>query len=158
MGKNQNDIIAESLEVIKERIQGELNSLNIDYTGQLSQSLEVKNTAIGAVLMGDEYLPTSYDNVGRGPGRGPFINPDWVRSKGIVPRDLRGRFISFESFAILVSRKIAREGTDRHTGKRPGVDIETIIEEEKPEMLRRVSKSFVKRYAENIKKGTISTV
>ena len=157
MAKAQNEIIAESLENIKTDIQDELKSLGIDYTKQLSNSLEVKATAFGAVLSALEYLPTSYDSTGRGPGRNPFIDPDWLRAKGIQPRDLKtGRFITFKSAAILISRKIGRIGTDRFLNRRPGVNIDGILKEHKPPMINKLQKSFASKFREDIRQTIIN--
>jgi len=108
------------------------------------------------LLRGLEYLPTSYDGIGRGPGGNPWIDPNWFRAKGIQPRDLKtGRFIRFETAAYLVSMKIGREGTDRFSNKRPGVDIDSILEKHKPELLNKLKKSFVSEFREGIKETII---
>jgi hypothetical protein len=156
VSKAQSEIIGKQLELIKGDIQKELSSLAINFTGQLSDSLTVELTGFGAVLKGLEYLPTSYDGVGRGPGGNPFIDPNGLRAKGIQPRDLKtGRFISFKSAAILVSQKIGREGTDRYTNKRPGVDIDAILEKRKHEMMNKLKKSFVSEFRKDIKETII---
>ena len=143
MAKSQNEIIGKSLNKVKERIIQELATKNIDATGQLSNSLQINNTAFGATLTALEYLPTSFDKVGIRPGSAPFISVDWVRVKGIHPRDFKtGRFISYASFAFLVSQKIKREGTDRYSNKREGVDIKTIMEEERPQLKKDLTLSF----------------
>jgi len=151
VAKSQVEIVAKSLRKIKDKIQSELADKKIDYTKQLSDSLKINNTAFGATLSAERYLPTAFSNVGRGPGRNPFIDPDWIRAKGIQPRDLRtGRFITFVSAAILISMKIGREGTDRHLGRREGVDIKNILKEEKPKLLKKLTLSFAKDFTKSI--------
>jgi hypothetical protein len=157
VAKNQSEIVAKSLERVKAKIQEELALLGIDYTGELSDSLTVKETAFGAILTALDYLPTSFDNVGRGPGGNPWIDPDWLRAKGIQPRNLKtGRFISYKSAAILISRKIGREGTDRYMGERPGIDIEGILFDEAPKLKNKLAASFVAKFREDLKQTTIS--
>jgi hypothetical protein len=154
MAKNQTEIVGKSLNKIKDRIKEELSSLGIDYTGRLSESLEVNNTAFGATLSAERYLPTAFDNVGRGPGGNPWIDPDWIRVRGIQPRDFTtGKFITFESLAVLISRKIGREGTNRFTNSgvgSVGVDIDTILEDEKPKLLKKLTVSFAKDMTKSI--------
>lgn len=154
MAKSQNEIVGKSLNKIKDRIKEELAATQINYTNQLSDSLQVDNTAFGAVLKGERYLPTAFQGGGRAPGGRPFIDPDWVRAKGIQPRDFTtGRFISFKSAAIMISKKIGREGTNRYIGSgigSVGVDIDSILEEEKPELLKKLTISFAKDFTSSI--------
>ena len=159
MAKSQNEIVGKSLNKIKERIKEELASFGINYTGQLSSSLRVDNTAFGAVLKAEDYLPTSFDKSdfgrgGRGPGGNPWIDPDWVRSKGIQPRDFTtGKFISFESAAVAISKSIGESGTNRYKGSgigSNGVEMATIIKEEKPTLLKNLRLSFSKDFTKSI--------
>jgi len=151
VAKSQVEIVAKSLEKIKIKIEEELTSKNINFTGHLSRSMEINNTSFGATLSAERYLPTAFSNVGRGSGRNPFIDPDWLKAKGIQPRDLKtGKFITFISAAILISRKIGREGTDRHLGRREGVDIKNILKEETPKLLKKLTLSFAKDFTKSI--------
>jgi len=154
VAKAQTEIVGKSLNKIAERIKEELDTLDISYTNQLRDSITVDNTAFGAVLKAERYLSTAFQDVGRGPGGRPFIDPDWVRAKGIQPRDFTtGRFISFVTAAILISRKIGERGTNRYIGSgigSVGVDISTIIKEEKPTLLKKLTISYAKDFTKAI--------
>lgn len=56
-----------------------------------------------------------YVENGRGPGKFPPIDKilEWIRVKPVIPySDSRGRLPTEESLAFLISRKIARDGTE----------------------------------------------
>ena len=55
-----------------------------------------------------------YAENGRGPGKFPPIDAilKWVEFKRLVPRPINGRVPSTKQLAYLISRKIARKGTE----------------------------------------------
>lgn len=73
---------------------------------------------------------------GRGPGSQPppKVLEKWVKDKGLQLRDFTtGRFTAktetnYKKAAYLIGRKIAREGTDIHKGKRQGIDLDAIVD------------------------------
>lgn len=67
---------------------------------------------------------------GRKPGKQPPTQSisQWITKKGLRGRNKKGRFITTNSLAFLIARKIGKMGTDIYLKKRPGIDMENIIE------------------------------
>lgn len=84
---------------------------------------------------------------GRGPGK--FPPPDamveWVadnpaaldRAKEVY------KYITEQSLAFLIGRKIAREGTDIYTGKKPGIDLLGIMEKNLPDLFKTLARNEI---------------
>jgi hypothetical protein len=119
------------LERLKENIQRSISDKGMTYTGGAAASLEVKDNQ----LLGNDYI--YFLEYGRKPGKYPPVKPirDWVRDKlGVADKEVN-------SVGFLVSRKIANIGTDIHTGARPNLGLEAMVEE--------TLESLVKELGEN---------
>ena len=110
------DKIAEILESCKVQIQANMASHNINASGRTSKSLTVERYAGGVRLVstGERIAPFETVQFGRPEGRVPrgfyYIIKQWSIDKGISFTKNSER----STFAYFLSRKIAREGTERH--------------------------------------------
>ena len=111
------DQIAQILETCKSKIQANMQSRNINASGRTSASLKVERYAGGVRLIskGEKVAPFETVQYGRKAGKVPkgfyYIIKQWSIDKGISFTKNSER----STFAYFLSRKIAREGTDRHT-------------------------------------------
>jgi hypothetical protein len=116
------EIFREELGIVKFEIQSEQQALGITDSGLSANSIVIKGSrAQGAVLTAVGYLQTNFDGIGRGPGGFPPVQ-DIMRWGKLAPR--AGQ--TLEQAAFLVARKIAEQGTDIHTGRRRGIDMDEI--------------------------------
>lgn len=105
------------LERCKKEIQANMASRNINASGRTSKSLTVERYAGGVRLIsaGERIAPFETVQFGRPAGRVPrgfyYILKEWSREKGLTFSKESER----STFAYFLSKKIAREGTDRHT-------------------------------------------
>lgn len=93
---------------------------------------------LGGSLYGPHYV--QYLFTGRGPGKQPppdvmtawaERNPDILeRAKAVY------KHITAQQLGFLVGRKIAREGTDIYSGKRPGIDLLGVAEDSMPQFMK----------------------
>lgn len=108
--------IAQILETCKGKIQSNMASHNINASGRTSKSLQVERYAGGVRLIskGENVAPFETVQFGRPGGRVPrgfyYILKEWSREKGLTFSKESER----STFAYFLSRKIAREGTQRH--------------------------------------------
>lgn len=108
--------IAAILERCKADIETNMQTQNINASGRTVGSLAVisDNDGLRLGLFGNAHAPLGTLEVGRAGGRVPAgfyqIIKQWTRDKGLqfVTESERG------TFSYFVSRKIAREGTQRH--------------------------------------------
>ena len=110
------DQIAQILERCKTQIQANMASHNINASGRTSKSLTVERYAGGVRLIskGEKVAPFETVQYGRQAGKVPkgfyYIIKEWSREKGLT----FDRESERSTFAYFLSRKIAREGTQRH--------------------------------------------
>ena len=113
------------LERCKKEIQAAMAAGGVNASGRTSASLKVEPYAGGVRLVsgGEKIAPFETLETGRKAGKVPFgftaILVQWSRDKGIGFSTESKR----RSFAYLLGRKIAREGTVRH--RQPRNDIYT---------------------------------
>lgn len=98
---------------------------------------------LGGQYYGPHYV--QYLFTGRGPGEQPppdvmtawaERNPDILeRAKAVY------KHITAQQLGFLVGRKIAREGTDIYSGKRPGIDLLGVAEESMPQFMKDMVKN-----------------
>lgn len=110
------DKIAQILETCKGQIQANMQSRKINASGRTSASLKVETYAGGVRLVSSGYNIAPFETVqfGRKAGKVPkgfyYIIKQWSIDKGITFAKKSER----STFAYFLSRKIAREGTQRH--------------------------------------------
>lgn len=130
--KEVQDIIFEELEDLRERIISNIDSTGRRASGRTADSMHTDVSANRGVLLGRMAFGTL--ETGRKPGKVPSgfyqIIKQWVIDKGIVFDSLNER----NSFAYLVSRKIAKEGTSLYR-KGAEADVYTV---EVPETIERI--------------------
>lgn len=108
--------VAERLSQAVAEIQAAMASGNINASGRTSASFRVMETEDGLQLVGGgkDTAPIATLEVGRHPGNVPAgfaaILEQWSRDKGLQFETESKR----RSFAYLLGRKIAREGTQRY--------------------------------------------
>lgn len=121
--------VAERLQTAADDIRQSMSDKGINASGRTSASVQVRMTDKGVQLVGGggQAAPMPTTEIGREGGAVPMnftaILEQWSRDKGIVFENDRQR----RSFAYLLGRRIAREGTLRH--QRPE-DIYTTIAED----------------------------
>ena len=100
-------IIGEELEALRKRIIANHEAAGQVASGRTKGSLKVEMSEDGGVLWGRQAFAVL--ETGRGPGKVPKgfykIIRQWVEDKGIQVKKP-------DSFAYLVARKIAKEGTE----------------------------------------------
>lgn len=110
------DQIAQILERCKVQIQANMQNRNINASGRTYASLKVETYAGGVRLIseGEKVAPFETVQFGRKAGKVPkgfyYIIKQWSRDKGLT----FDRESERSTFAYFLSRKIAREGTQRH--------------------------------------------
>lgn len=108
--------VAERLSQAVAEIQASMASGNINASGRTSASFRVVETEEGLQLVGGgkDTAPIATLEVGRSPGNVPAgftaILEQWSKDKGLQ----FGTESKRKSFAYLLGRKIAREGTQRY--------------------------------------------
>lgn len=112
---------------------------------KIPTSFRTEVDEITANLYAPDYF--KYLIYGRGPGKAPppenilkwvQDNPDALsRARQIF------KYITEQGLAYIIGQKIAREGTDIHTGKKPGIDLLGVMEQNMPELLADLAKNEV---------------
>jgi hypothetical protein len=98
-------------------------------------------------LSGVMYAPHYFQYLifGRGPGKQPPPQSmtDWVTSNPDVLERAKQvyKYITAEQLGFLIGRKIGREGTDIYTGKKPGIDLLGVMEQNAPELFKALAKN-----------------
>jgi hypothetical protein len=110
------DLIAVELEALSKRIQANIFVSGEYASGETSKSMKVIKSNFSASLVGREYFAAL--ETGRKPGKGTPISVllNWIRAKGIGTGDDK----KDRSFAYLISRKHAKEGSElfRNRGRK----------------------------------------
>lgn len=94
---------------------------------------------------------------GRGPGKAP--PPDkmtaWVEANPDVLARMKQvfKYLTSKQLGFLIGRKIAREGTDIYSGKKPGIDLLGVMEANMPELLNQLAKNEVIKIATDLKQA-----
>lgn len=133
--------------IIRGFLQAVIDGLKNDATRK-SQKIPVKSFRIEAnadegSLYGADYF--KYLITGRGPGK--FPPPDamlsWVRANPQVLDRAKEtyQYLTEGGLAYMIGRKIAREGTDIHKGKKPGIDFQGVVDREKAQLFRTLEKN-----------------
>ncbi|WP_370861394.1 hypothetical protein [Parabacteroides faecis] len=130
--KEVQNIVFEELEDLRKRIISNIDSSGRRASGRTSESMRTDGSENRGVLFGRMAFGTL--ETGRKPGKVPAgfyqIIKQWVIDKGISFDSQSER----NSFAYLVSRKIAREGTQLY---RRGADTD-VYTAEVPETISRI--------------------
>lgn len=130
--KEVQNIVFEELEDLRKRIISNIDSFGRRASGRTSESMRTDGSENRGVLFGRMAFGTL--ETGRKPGKVPVgfyqIIKQWVIDKGISFDSQSER----NSFAYLVSRKIAREGTQLY---RRGADTD-VYTTEVPETISRI--------------------
>lgn len=147
MNKEVQDIVFVELEDLRIRISDNIQSSGRQASGRTAKSMHTEKSDTGVTLLGRRAF-TSLET-GRKPGKAPSgfyrIIQQWVIDKGISFDSVSKR----NSFAYLVSRKIAREGTKLY---RDG-GASDVYSKEIPTAIRRIKEklgTFIKTKVEHI--------
>ena len=115
------DIFDETVTALRESA----DSKGLDATGVLQASITFEPKIIGDFLRFQLKMADYYEwaDKGRKPGKFPPLKPilDWMKAKGIVPRNERGKRLkttrkSLENLAFAIRKKIAQKGTIKRFG------------------------------------------
>lgn len=105
------------------------------------------------VMYAADYL--KYLIYGRGPGKFPPPDKmtDWVTANPDVLERAKQtyKYLTAEQLGFLIGRKISREGTDIFTGKKKGIDLLGVMEENMPELLQQLTRNEVIKFATDLK-------
>lgn len=93
-------------------------------------SFRFESTEISATMYAADYF--QYILFGRGPGKAPPVDAmlAWVQKNPDALEQARQRFkyITEQGLAYITGQKIAREGTDIFTGKKPAIDFLGVLD------------------------------
>ena len=133
--------IVNILEDIKQDIIDEYEQKALKASGSFERNMRVGRRGRKFFLSIPYYSQWISLFKGRRPGRPPGgdfkkiipIIVQWMKDKGIQPRDALRRFLSksetnYRRSAGAIARKITTEGTDIYQGKRQPIDIDKIID------------------------------
>lgn len=136
---NAQPLISELLDGIKKVYQDRQKEQGIRSSGKSADSLRTESNESSGKLYGAKYF--YQQKFGRKPGKFPPISDilDWIRSKGITPRDTK---TSERQLAFLFARKIAQKGTDVFQRKREGLEVEQQVEELVKEFRSKLNEGF----------------
>jgi hypothetical protein len=128
------------LEDIKQDIIDQYEQKGIKASGKLERNMKIQRRGRIVSLTMPYYSQFISIFKGRKPGRPPGgdykkiipIIVQWMKDKGIQPRDALRRFLSksetnYRRSAGAIAHKITTEGTDIYKGKRQAIDIDQII-------------------------------
>ena len=123
-----NDASTFVLEETKKNIIQQYETLGLRASGFFANNIQVKGRELIIPKYG-EYISdnASPKGVKKAPRLGSGIIQEWARQKGVQFRREDGTFMSRDSTAFLISRKIWRDGTDIRQGKRKGIDYEAAV-------------------------------
>jgi len=121
------EAIFSTLEIIRRRIVGDMNSNNRNASKKFINSLDIKEIKTGGQLVGEDYAQQLI--TGRKPGKFPPIKPilQWIDDKGLSVNK-----ITKKSLAFIIARKIANKGTDIFRHKRQALDVKSIMDDVEP--------------------------
>ena len=92
---------------------------------------------------------------GRGPGKQPPPSKmlSWVRSNPniLVQAKLRYKYIKEKGLAYIVGRSIAAHGTLIYQGKKPGLDLDSIVAASLKELYKQIPKAYGKEIISKLK-------
>lgn len=131
--------LTELLDGIRDAYIKDQSAKGIRSSGKSAASLHNVITPTSGSLVGAKYF---YQQMfGRKPGKFPPIDDilDWIRSKGISPRDSK---TTERQLAFLFARKIAQSGTNIFQRKSEGLDVK----EEIKNLLLKFRKDVVKDF------------
>jgi hypothetical protein len=149
MATSNKDILTEFFDRVIEGLKADAESKGQKFPGDKMRS---ENDDYGGRLIGPHYV--QYLIFGRGPGKQPppeamtaFVdsNPDILKRAQAV----YGRITS-QQLGFLIGRKIAREGTDIYSGKRPGIDLLGTIDKSLPDLVKTIAKNEALRIATDL--------
>lgn len=110
------NIVSERLTAARDTIAAAMSERGVTASGRTAASLKVRKTDSGLQLVSvaGDHAPMPTTEVGREGGKVPYrftdLLAEWSRDKGLSFNSERER----RSFAYLLGRRIAREGTLRH--------------------------------------------
>ena len=138
--------IIDVLEQTKEKIRANMSAERINASGRTSASLHVEvrdgGSSFALVGGGSGAAPIQTLEFGRGSGKVPVgfydMIKQWTRDKGLTFPSERER----NTFSYFVARKIAREGTQRHTDPSTRKDVYSTAAAEATEQLREIVNNY----------------
>jgi hypothetical protein len=107
---------------------------------------------LGGKLIGPHYV--QYLIFGRGPGKQPppdamtaavLSTPDALQRARVVYKHITARQLGY-----LWGRKIAREGTDIYSGKKPGIAFLDILEKSTPDLIKTIARNEALKVATDL--------
>lgn len=122
------------------QLRNSAEAKGLDASGNLLASITFRPEVLGDTMRFQLILPDYYKWVdeGRKPGKFPPIEPilQWMKQKGIVPRNTRGKRLkttdkSLKNLAYIIRRSIAKKGTIKRFGYRGSNFYTDVIPSEK---------------------------
>lgn len=118
------------------------------------QKIPVSSLRWEADELGGEYYAADYFKylvTGRGPGKFPPPDKmtDWVNANPDVLARAQQvyKYLTAQQLGFLIGRKISREGTDIFSGKKQGIDLLGVMEQNMPELLKQLGRNEVVKFA-----------
>lgn len=116
-------------------------------------SIHFQADEISGKLFAADYF--KYLIYGRGPGKAP--PPEamlaWVQRNPDALERARQvfRYITEQGLAYITGQKIAKQGTDIFSGKKPGIDLLGVMEQNMPELLKDLARNEVVKIATDLR-------
>ena len=137
-GENLYKSIFLVLEDIRQDMIDQYEQFNIRASGAWERNIKIarkSRTVMLSMPFYTEFIAIKDGNIQSGKGGNkPPINKivEWMKAKGIQPRNPLGRFMAktptnYRRSAFAIATKIQSVGTDKYLGKRPAIDIDKII-------------------------------
>jgi len=114
--------------------------------------LRFEANELGGLLFAPHYVP--YLIYGRGSGK--FPPPDAMTAFVESNPDMLARaretfkYLTAQQLGFLIGRKIAREGTDIYSGKKPGIDLLGVMDDSMPDFLKQLAQNEALKVATDL--------
>lgn len=116
-------------------------------------SFRHEQNAEGGKLYSADYF--QYLIYGRSPGKFPPPEKmlDFVESTPDILARAKQQFqyITEQGLAYLIGRKLAKEGSDIYSGKKPGIDFLGVMEKNMPELLKQLAQGEALKFATELR-------
>ena len=150
-GENLKLALREVGKLVRGKLKSEASKDGFKASGKLDKSFRYRVIKNELHLFGEEYANALSKGIEKDPSynkSGDKFREDiisWAKAKGIRPRrDKKGRFTSFMSMAIAITRSIRRKGISKRFGYKGSGFIETVKKQTQKEIVEILSAGYKK--------------
>jgi hypothetical protein len=161
-GENLKLALREVGKLIRKNLKQEAKNDKFKASGKLDSSFKYRVKDNELYIFGEQYanaLSDGIKNKSNSKGVSPkFVDSilDWMKHKGIQPRDRKGRYVSIKSYtnrsiANAIARGIKKNGISKRFGYKGSGFIQAVQEETKEEIKRILKEGYRKDIAAQLK-------